>query len=88
MSFAARERDTRPETPPVELWSNVVPNRPGLGNQEAPKLLATLGVGDRLPWRLARDGEPRWPVVVEVTGASRYRGRYPDGTVGEIVDSE
>lgn len=72
----------------VELWSNVVQNQDGLGGQEGPKLLATLGVGDRLPWRLGRDGEPQWLVVVDVTGASRYRVRYPDGTVGEIVDSE
>src|SRR5439155_15700766 len=29
-------------------------------------LLAPLAVGDRLPWKLDREGEPQWLVVVEV----------------------
>jgi hypothetical protein len=65
-----------------------VQNRKGLEGQEGLKLLATLDVGDRLPWRLGRDGEPQWLVAVEVPGASRYRLRHPGGTVCEIVDSE
>ena len=54
----------------------------------APRLLAPLVVGDRLPWRLTRDGEAEWLIVVEVIDGSSYRVRYPDGTTGILVDSE
>jgi hypothetical protein len=60
----------------------------GRGAVKTPKLLAPLALGDRLPWRLTRDGEPHWLVVAEVIDASSYRVRYPDGTTGLLVDSE
>jgi len=61
---------------------------PDIGNGESAKLLAPLAVGDKLPWRLRRESEPEWLVVVEVIDGSRYRVRYPDGTTCVLVDSE
>jgi hypothetical protein len=68
--------------------------RPGMGKPrdtgsgKSAKLLAPLAIGDKLPWRLRRDGEPEWLVVVEVIDGSSYRVRYPDGTTFVLVDSE
>jgi hypothetical protein len=59
-----------------------------IGSGESAKLLAPLALGDKLPWRLRRDGEPEWLVVVEVIDSSRYRVQYPDGTTSVLVDSE
>jgi hypothetical protein len=58
------------------------------GGARRPKLLAPLAVGDELPWRLRRDGEPPWLVVVELIDGSSFRVRYPDGTTEVLVDSE
>lgn len=52
------------------------------------RLLAPLKVGDQLPWRLAPDGEPEWLTVIEVVASDTYIVRYPDGTIGALVDSE
>jgi hypothetical protein len=52
------------------------------------KLLASLAVGDRLPWRLDREGRPLWLVVVEVISATSYLVQYPDGKTEILVDSE
>lgn len=52
------------------------------------KLLAPLAVGDRLPWKLDREGRPRWLVVVEVISATSYLVQYPDGKTEILVDSE
>ena len=51
-------------------------------------LLAPLVLGDRLPWKLDHEGEPQWLVVVDVLGPTTYVVRYPDGSVGALVDSE
>lgn len=51
------------------------------------RLLAPLDVGDRLPWRLTRDGEAEWLIVVEVIDELSYRVCYPDGTIRILVDS-
>jgi hypothetical protein len=59
-----------------------------IGSGRSAKLLAPLAVGDALPWRLRRDGEPEWLVVVEIVDGSRYRVRHPDGTTSVLVDSE
>jgi hypothetical protein len=67
----------------VELWSTAMRIE-----EPTPRLLAPLAVGDRLPWRLARDGEPQWLIVIEVIDDSSYRVRYPDGTTRILVDSE
>lgn len=56
--------------------------------EPTPRLLAPLAVGDQLPWRLTRDGEPRWLIVTEVIDDSSYRVRYPDGTTRILVDAE
>ena len=52
------------------------------------KLLAPLAVGDRLPWKLDREGRPQWLVVVDVLSATSYLVQYPDGTTEVLVDSE
>jgi hypothetical protein len=52
------------------------------------RLLAPLKVGDQLPWRLDSNGEPQWLVVIEVVDSVTYVLRYPDGTIGALVDSE
>ena len=52
------------------------------------KLLAPLAVGDQLPWKLDRDGQPQWLVVVEVINSTSYLVRYPDGKTEILVDSE
>jgi len=59
-----------------------------IGGGRSPKLLAPLAVGDTVPWRLRRDGEPEWLVVVEVLEPSRYRVRHPDDTISVLIDSE
>jgi hypothetical protein len=56
--------------------------------REPSPLLAPLCVGDKLPWRLRPDGEGEWVIVVEVIDESSYRVRYPDGSIGLLVDSE
>ncbi len=50
-------------------------------------LLAPLAVGDELLWKLSREGQPQWLVVIEVIGADRYVVQYPDGATGVLVDS-
>ena len=52
------------------------------------RLLAPLKVGDQLPWKLDSNGEPQWLAVIEVVDRVTYVVRYPDGTVGALVDSE
>jgi hypothetical protein len=52
------------------------------------RLLAPLKVGDQLPWRLDGDGEPQWLIVIDVIDSVTYVVRYPDGTIGALVDSE
>lgn len=52
------------------------------------RLLAPLKVGDKIPWRLGVDGEPRWLTVTEVVGDVSYVVRYPDGTIELLVDSD
>jgi hypothetical protein len=54
----------------------------------AASLLAPLNVGDRLPWKLDRQGEPQWLTVIEVVSDVSYVIRYPDGTTELLVDSE
>jgi hypothetical protein len=54
----------------------------------ASKLLAPLAVGDRLPWKLDRDGEPQWLIVDEVMSPTSYLVRFPDGQTEILVDSE
>jgi hypothetical protein len=50
-------------------------------------LLAPLAVGDELPWKLNREGQPQWLVVIEVIGSDRYVVQYPDGATELVVDS-
>lgn len=52
------------------------------------RLLASLKVSDRLPWRLRPDGEPEFLTVIEVVSEVSYLVRYPDGTIEPLVDSE
>jgi hypothetical protein len=52
------------------------------------RLLAPLRVGDQIPWRLDSNGEPQWLTVIEVVNSVTYIVRYPDGTIGALVDSE
>jgi hypothetical protein len=52
------------------------------------QLLAPLNAGDKLPWRLDRDGEPQWLTVVEVLSDTGYVVRYPDGSLETLTDSE
>jgi hypothetical protein len=40
-------------------------------------LLAPLAAGDKLPWKLATDGQPQWLVVIDVMGPDRYVVLYP-----------
>ncbi len=54
----------------------------------ASKPLAPLAVGDRLPWKLDREGRPRWLVVIDVISATSYLVQYPDGKTEILVDSE
>lgn len=49
--------------------------------------LASLDVGDRLRWKLDRNGEPRWLTIVEVLSETSYLVRYPDGTLEALTDS-
>jgi hypothetical protein len=51
-------------------------------------LLPPLAVGDRLPLKLDREGEPQWLVVVDVLSSTSYLVRYPDGSIETLVDSE
>lgn len=53
----------------------------------AARLLAPLHLGDRLPWKLDRHGEPQWLTVIEVVSDVSYMIRYPDGTTELLVDS-
>lgn len=59
-----------------------------LGPDTEERLLAPLHVGDRLPWKLDRHGEPLWLTVIEVASDTSYVVRYPDGTTELLVDSE
>jgi hypothetical protein len=54
---------------------------------QTPSLLASLAVGDELPWKLSREGHPQWLVVIEVLGTDRYVVEYPDGATQLLVDS-
>ena len=49
-------------------------------------LLAPLTVGDRLPWKLDHEDEPQWLVVVDVLSPTSYVVRYPDDSLGALVD--
>jgi hypothetical protein len=51
-------------------------------------LLAPLQAGDRLPWKLNRDGEPQWLTVIEVVSDMSYMVCYPDGMTELLVDSD
>jgi hypothetical protein len=59
-----------------------------MGCSHVSKLLAPLAVGDQLPWKLDRDGQPQWLIVVEVINSTSYLVRYPDGKTEILVDSE
>ena len=59
-----------------------------VGASRVSQLLAPLSVGDRIPWKLDRVGEPQWLVAVGVISATSYRVRYPDGGTGTLVNSE
>jgi hypothetical protein len=61
---------------------------PFVGWLAVSKLLVPLAVGDRLPWKLDRDGEPQWLVVAQVISPTSYLVRYPDGKTEILVDSE
>jgi hypothetical protein len=50
--------------------------------------LAPLQVGDRLPWKLDRSGDPQWLTVIEVVSDTSYMVRYPEGMTELLVDSE
>jgi hypothetical protein len=63
-----------------------VERRPKKDSRTSP-LLVPLAVGDALPWKLTREGDPQWLVVIEVIGTDRYVVRYPDGATGVLVDS-
>jgi hypothetical protein len=52
------------------------------------KLLSPLKIGDQLPWKLDRNGEPQWLTVIEVLSDTSYLVRYPDGAVETLTDSE
>ena len=62
-------------------------NAPSDGSHVS-KQLAPLAVGDRLPWKLDREGRPQWLVVVDVISATSYVVHYPDGKTEMLVDSE
>jgi hypothetical protein len=51
-------------------------------------LLARLKLGDQIPWKLDRNGDPQWLTVIEVVSDTSYSVRYPDGTVETLTDSE
>jgi hypothetical protein len=53
-----------------------------------PKLLAPLRVGDQIPWKMSRCGEPLWLTVVEVLSDSSYSVRYPDGRIEILTDCD
>jgi hypothetical protein len=53
----------------------------------SPSLLAPLAVGDELPWRLDRNGNPQWLAVVARISADSYLVHYPDGATAVLVDS-
>ncbi len=59
-----------------------------VGRSNVSKLVAPLAVGDRLPWKLDREGQPLWLVVVEVLSPTSYLVQYPDGKTEILVDSE
>jgi hypothetical protein len=50
-------------------------------------VLAPLSVGDELPWRLDRRGEPQWLLVVDTIGSDSYLVQYPNGRTEILVDS-
>ena len=50
--------------------------------------LAQLEVGDRLPWKLNRDGELLWLIVAAVISSTSYLVRYPDGSTQVLTDSD
>lgn len=58
------------------------------GGKQMTGLLAPLNLGDRIPWKLDRNGEPQWLTVTEVIDETSYTVRYPDGTVEILTDSE
>jgi hypothetical protein len=81
--------------PPERVFSRSSYGRPAMNRENSlsdgshvSKLLAPLAVGDRLPWKLDREGRPQWLVVVDVLSATSYLVRYPDGKTEILVDSE
>jgi hypothetical protein len=50
-------------------------------------LLAPLTIGNRLPWELDHEGDPQWLVVIDMLSPTSYVVRYPDGSLGALVDS-
>jgi hypothetical protein len=81
--------------PPERVFSGSSYGRPVM-NRRSPlsdgshvsKLLSPLAVGDRLPWKLDREGRPRWLVVVDVLSATSYFVQHPDDKTEILVDSE
>jgi hypothetical protein len=59
-----------------------------VGRSSVSKLLTPLAVDDRLPWKLDREGQPLWLVVVELLSPTSYLVQYPDGKTEILVDSE
>ena len=53
----------------------------------APRLLAPLDLGERVPWMLDRSGEPQWLTVIEVVSDTSYVVLYPNGTADTLTDS-
>jgi hypothetical protein len=51
-------------------------------------LLAPLEIGDQIPWKLDRNGDPQWLTVIEVVSDTSYVVRFPDGSVDTLTDSE
>ncbi len=65
-----------------------VPKGTETNESDASALLAPLRVGDRLPWKLDRSGEPQWLTVIAITGAGEYVVRYPSGKTETLRDAD
>lgn len=51
-------------------------------------LLAPLKIGDQIPWKLDRNGDPQWLTVTEIISDTSYAVRYPNGKIETLTDSE